>query len=177
MTDPQMARPDPPKSQPEVVNLEHADVDSVTASLVRMRQANAQAVVADEVELNQSVVGSVTASNFSARQSAVGRVNTQVAEVMNSAVGGVRAEQAAVQGVIGVVAAGTVNLMDARVGVAAAREIRGERIHALAIVEGRVEGEVHAAVDTRGAILFGAVAGLVGGLIVLVGRNAFRRDS
>ncbi len=176
MTNPETASPQLTDSHPEVVNIEHADVESVTASLVRMRQANAQTISADEVELAQSAAGMVTTTNFAARQSAVGGVNAQVAEVMNSTVGGVRADSVAVQGIVGGVAGGIVNVVDARVGVTAAREVRGEKIHSLVLIAGRVEGEVHTVVDTRGAILFGIVSGLCAGLIVLAGRMAFRRD-
>jgi hypothetical protein len=67
-------------------------------------------------------------------------------------------------------------VQNAYVGVTAAREVRGERIESLVILAGRVEGEVHTLVDTRGAVIAGLVGGLFAGLIVLVGRIAFRRD-
>jgi hypothetical protein len=81
-----------------------------------------------------------------------------------------------VQGYIGAVAGDTVSVEGARVGVTAAREVRGEKVESVILLAGRVEGEVHTVVDTRGAVIAGLVGGLVAGLIVLVGRIAFRRD-
>jgi hypothetical protein len=60
--------------------------------------------------------------------------------------------------------------------VTAAKEVRGERIESLVLLAGRVEGEIHTVVDTRGAVIAGLVGGLFAGLILLVGRIAFRRD-
>ena len=80
------------------------------------------------------------------------------------------------QGIVGGVAGETVNVQNAYVGVTAAKEVRGEKVESLILLAGRVEGEVHTVVDTRGAIIAGLVGGLFAGLIVLVGRIAFRRD-
>jgi hypothetical protein len=102
--------------------------------------------------------------------------NAEQADIANSMVGGVRGANVSVQGIVGGAAGETVNLQNAYVGALAAREVRGERVESLVLLAGRVEGEVHTLVDTRGAIIAGLVGGLFAGLIVLVGRIAFRRD-
>lgn len=76
----------------------------------------------------------------------------------------------------GGVAGDSVQMQNAYSVVTAAKEVRGERIESLVLLAGRVEGEIHTVVDTRGAVIAGLVGGLFAGLILLVGRIAFRRD-
>jgi hypothetical protein len=175
MPDPKPA-PVESAEQPEVVNLAHADIGAVTAEMVRMHQSSAETINSEDVEMNIAAAGTVNATTLSARQSLLGGVNAEQADIANSFVGGVRGANLGVQGIIGSAAGETVNVQNAYVGVTAAREVRGERIESLVILAGRVEGEVHTLVDTRGAVIAGLVGGLFAGLIVLVGRIAFRRD-
>jgi len=175
MSDPNPA-PVESADQPEVVNLSQVDAGVVTAEMVRMHQSSAETIISDDVEMNVAAAGAVTAQTLSAQRSLIGGVSAENAEIVNSTVGGVRAELVNVQGYIGAVAGDTVSVEGARVGVTAAREVRGEKVESVILLAGRVEGEVHTVVDTRGAVIAGLVGGLVAGLIVLVGRIAFRRD-
>ena len=174
----QRPQPAPVESadQPEVVNLAHTDVGAVTAEMVRMHQSNAETITSEDVELNISAAAMVNATTLSARQSLMGGVNAESAEITNSFIGGVRGGNVSAQGLVGGVAAETVNVGNATVVVTAAREVRGEKVESLILLAGRVEGEVHTVVDTRGAIIAGLVGGLFAGLILLVGRIAFRRE-
>jgi len=162
-------------AQPEVVNLAHANVGPVIAEMVRMHQSTAEAIEAEDVEMNTAVAFQVDAQTMTARQAVFGQVNAEQVEIAQGAVGAVRGGNIDAQGAIGVVAGGTVHLRNARVGAVAAREVRADRIESVILLAGRVEGEVHTTVDTRGAILAGLVGGLAAGLILLVGRIAFRR--
>lgn len=166
----------PESDQPQVVNLSQTDVESVQAELVRMHQANAGTVAAENVELNISAAGGVNAQTVSAKQAIIGGVNAEEAHVWDSMIGGVRGTVVNAQGMIAAVAGESVTVEGARVGVTAAQEVRGGRVDTVVLLAGRVEGEVHTAFDTRGAIVAGMVAGLFTGLILLVGRIAFRRD-
>jgi hypothetical protein len=80
-----------------------------------------------------------------------------------------------VSGGAGVVAADNVEFGGAYAGLVAGREVRGERIDSVVLLAGRVEGEVHTVMDTRGALIAGMLGGLVAGLILLLGRMTFRR--
>lgn len=172
------AQPAPAESidQPEVVNLAHVDAGTVTAEMVRMHQSSAETIHSDDVETNIAAVGAVNTQTLSARQSLIGGVNAESAEIEDSFVGGVRGVNVGVQGFVGGVAGENVSVGNAYVGVTAAREVRGEKVESLILLAGRVEGEVHTIVDTRGAIIAGLVGGLFAGLILLVGRIAFRRE-
>ncbi|MBV6394692.1 MAG: hypothetical protein HFACDABA_00258 [Anaerolineales bacterium] len=171
-------QPDPTSkdSLDRVVYIEHMDAESVQAASVTMRQANADHVSADEVTMNLSAAGGVNAATFSAQQSMIGGANAEEIHVWNSAVGGVNGTLVNVQGTVAGVAGQSITVEGARVGLAAAQEIRGGRVETVVLLAGRVEGEVHAVVDTRGAIIAGLVGGLFAGLVLLVGRIAFRRE-
>jgi hypothetical protein len=175
MPDPTIA-PAEPTDQPEVVNLTHTDVGAVTAEMVRMHQSNAETITSEDVEMNIAAAGGVNTQTLSARQSLIGGVNAESAEITSSFVGGVRGTNVGVQGIVGAVTGEAVSVQNAYIGLAAAREVRGEKIESLIMLAGRVEGEVHTVVDTRGAVIAGLVGGLFAGLILLVGRIAFRRD-
>lgn len=162
--------------QPEVVNLAQVDADAVTAEMVRMHQSTAETIHSDDVEMNVAAAGMVDARMLSANRSIIGGVDAENVETVNSAIGGVRAALVNAQGYIGAVAGETVTVEGAKVGMTAAREVRGEKVESVVLLAGRVEGEVHTVVDTRGAVIAGLVGGLIAGLIFLVGRIAFRRD-
>jgi hypothetical protein len=161
---------------PEVVNISHADVEAVTAEMVRLHQSAVQTINSEDVEMNIAAVAGVRTRTLSARQSLIGDINADSAQINKSVVGGVRGTTVDVEGMVGGVAGDTVNLQNARVGVTVAKEVRGDKVESLILLAGRVEGEVHTAVDTRGAIIAGLVGGLFAGLLLLVGRIAFRRD-
>lgn len=161
--------------QPEVVNLSHVDVETITAEMVRMHQSNAGTIASEDVEMNLSAAGGINAHTLSARQSLIGGVNAEGAEISNSLVAGIRGGNIGAQGIIGSAAGETINLQNAYIGLTAAREVRGERVESIVLLASRVEGEVHTVVDARGAVIAGLVGGLFAGLILLVGRIAFRR--
>jgi hypothetical protein len=177
MTD-DISTPDPTESteQPEVVNLSQVDVGSVTAEMVRMHQSSAETIDSDDVEMSMSAAVAVNAQSLSARQSALVAVDAEYAEIKESVVLAVQGGNIVVQGMVGGASGETVNVQNARVGAVAAREVRGERVDAVVLFAGRVEGEVHTIVDTRGAVIAGLVGGLIAGLFFLVGRIAFRRE-
>jgi hypothetical protein len=132
-------------------------------------------VQAEEVELHLSMAAQVKAAQVTSHESALGAVQADEVRVTNGGIGAARAETIHVQGLAGAVAANTVQVENSYVGAVAGREVRGERIESLVLLAGRVEGEVHTVVDTRGAVIAGLVGGLFAGLILLVGRIAFRR--
>jgi hypothetical protein len=175
MPDPKPA-PVESADQSEVVNLARVDVGAVTAEMVRMHQSSAETITSEDVEMNIAAAGGVNTQTLSARQSLFGGVNAESAEITNSFVGAVNGTNVGVQGLVGGVAGEAVSVQNAYIGMTAAREVRGEKVESLIMLAGRVEGEVHTVVDTRGAVIAGLVGGLFAGLILLVGRIAFRRE-
>ncbi len=161
---------------PEVINLAQSSAGDIHAEMVRMHQSAAQAITADDVEMNMAAAASSQVQKVTAQQSAFGAVFAEEANISGSMIGAVLSDSARAHGVIAAVNADTVHVENAYVGVTAASEVRGERVESIVMLAGRVEGEVHTVVDTRGAILAGVVGGMVAGLILLVGKMAFRRE-
>lgn len=175
MADPKTSNTEPAE-QPEVVNISHADVDTVTAEMVRMHQSNAGTITSEDVELNVAAAGGINAQNVTGRQALIGGLKAETAQLTGSIVGGVRGTNVEVEGMLVGAAGDTVTLKNARVGLTAAREVHGERVESLVLLAGRVEGDVHTVVDTRGAIIAGVVGGLVAGALFLLGHGLFGRD-
>jgi hypothetical protein len=66
----------------------------------------------------------------------------------------------------------SIDLKNANVGVLAGQDIRARQIHTTLLVGGRIQGEVHTAMNTHQTILAALIAGAVAGVIALL----FRRD-
>jgi hypothetical protein len=166
-----------PEDQPQVVNLNTTSVEVVDAELVRMHQSAAREITSDEVELHQSGAFDVTTVELNAHEAAIGFVTAGEVEMTNSAAGGIRAEHVNLTGQAGVIMAGSTNLGNTYAGLGAGRDVRGERIESLILLAGNVEGDVSTVIDTRGALLAGVAGGFIAGLVLLVGRFIFRRES
>lgn len=159
---------------PQVVNLEGERAELVQAELVRMHRSAAGSIEAEEVEVTSGLVGNLSTGRLAAQQAAIGTV--QAAQVQASGmVGVVRAETAGVQGMAGVVFSNHAHVEQTRAGAVIGREVRADRIQTRVLLAGHVEGEVHTQMDARGALLAGALAGLVTGLVLLIGRMLFGR--
>jgi hypothetical protein len=163
---------------------------SAEARPQRPRKANVapRAVSAVVPEPTAPVAGedgaSPDAGRVELRRSAVARVDSDRLEVSQGAVGAARAEQIVVeQGAIGAALADRVELSrgyarsiisrQAQLDRAAARvviaaDVRADRSAVMFLVARKVEGNVRVLFDWRGAIAFGAVAGLI---FAIVGRR------
>ena len=117
------------------------------------------------------------AETVEVRLSAVGRVDSGALQVQQGAVGAVRADRVTVdQGAVGAAMANQVEISrgyarsivsrQAQLDRAAARiviaaDVRADRSAVMFLVARKVEGNVRVLLDWRGAIAFGAVAGIV----------------
>ena len=120
---------------------------------------------------------SISAESVALRLSAVGRVDSGQLEVQQGAVGAVRADRVAVdQGAIGAAMANHVEVSrgyarsilsrQAQLDRSAARiviaaDVRADRSAVMFLVARKVEGNVRVLFDWRGALAFGAVAGVI----------------
>ena len=161
---------------PQVTNLSQSSADLIQAELVRMHQSSAAEIDSDEVELHASAAANVKAVTVTSHETAIGLLNAKDVSLTNSGVAVIHTETADVDGMVGVVVAGTANLGNTYAGLVAARAVRAERIETLVLFGNRVEGEVHTVLDSRSALLAGLVGGLFAGSMLLLGRMLFRRD-
>ena len=86
--------------------------------------------------------------------------------------GDVTMDQAAARVVL---ARGDVTMDQSGAVALAARSVKAKNCGTLLLLAGQVEGEVNAAFGPREAAVFGAVAGTVAGLVLLLGRLVRRR--
>lgn len=130
---------------------------------------------------------SLSADRVDVRAGAVGRVEAGEVTVVGGAIGAARADRVSVdRGALGAAMAGEVEVSRgyarsilarqvqidrgaARMIVAA--DVRAERTAVLFLLARRVSGDIRVMFDWRGAVAFGAVAGIVGGLIARARRR------
>jgi len=174
---PAMIEPDelPEFDSSQVINISHADVQTIRAELVRMHQADAETIIAQEVELQQSAAANVKADHFNAHQSAIGMLNAKEVSVEGGAVGFVQAEKMSAGGYTGVVLAGSAEVQHGMAVFVAGREVHVNEVRMGILLARNVQGNVTTLLDTRGALIVGLVSGLFAGLMLMLGRVLFGR--
>ena len=158
--------------EPQISELEQSRLESVKADVVHMKQSSAGEIAADQADLHMSAASDVRASLVDGHESALGLVRANEVWMSNSIAGAVQADNVALDGGSMVVLGRHVELEQASVGVLAGQDIRARQIRTAVLLGGRIQGEVHTALDTRQTILAGLIAGVVAGAIALL----LRRD-
>jgi hypothetical protein len=134
------------------------------------------------VRLHRAGTDAVSATNVDVSMGAIGRADATDVAVSQGAIGLARGERISVEmGAIGAAIGGEVRLTQGAAGTVLAREARVEQAFVRALVANnvvverttgvlflvarRVEGDVRAVLDWRGALAFGAAFALVAGLL------------
>jgi hypothetical protein len=121
---------------------------------------------ADRVEVRLSAVGRVESSELSVAQGAVGAARTDHLTVEQGAVGAVMADRAEVsRGYVRSILARHVQLDRSAARVVIAADVNAQQTAVMFLIARRVGGEVRVLFDWRGALAFGAGAGLIFGLV------------
>lgn len=139
-------------------------------------------VGADSLTLVRTSVAEANARTVDVRQGAIGRLGAEEVFVSQGAIGAARGDRIGVElGALGAGMAGELRITQGAAGTVVARSatveqsfvrtmIAGE-VHAarpvgvFVLLAGRVNGDVRPVLDWRGALAFGAVAGLLIGLL------------
>jgi len=171
----------PPVDQPgdlvgEAISLTETRTNTISADQVVMTESMASEVLANNVEMAQSLAMCIQGEFVEMSNSGVGllQANTVVGtntQVMVAQVGELNAESAS----LGVVLAGTAEIVNGRVGLLMTREVHGEAIKSTVLLSGRVDGNVETVLDTPRAMLAGLTAGIAIGLVFLVGNLLLKR--
>jgi hypothetical protein len=131
-------------------------------------------VAAERVDLRQSAVGRIDASQVSINQGAVGAVRAERLVVERGAVGAALGEQIDVrQGYSRSIVARQVQLDRSAARVVIAADVQTSQTAVMFLVARKVAGDVRVLFDWRGALAFGAAAGVV---MALVSRARRPRD-
>lgn len=105
-------------------------------------------------------------------QTAVGRVRGRVVDLKQSAVGAVLARDVKLyQGAGAVLAGGKVSVEQSVSQWLVGGLVQARQVFAVAVIAGKVEGQVRCLFDARGAFAFGAGAALVTGLLRVLARR------
>lgn len=132
-----------------------------------LHQASLQEATARAIDIRQGAVGRATADDIAISQGAIGfargdRVSVEMGAIGGAIGGEVRLTQAA---------AGTILAREARIEQAGVRTIIANHVHVerttgvLFLIARRVDGDVRAILDWRGALAFGAAFGVVASLL------------
>lgn len=145
----------------EVINVTGSAIDTVEAEFVHIHQGGANRVVASEVELRTGGAMSIEAETVAMRDSVgiVLRGNTLVAENCGAAA----------------VVAEDLTFNHSRTILATADRADMTGSSAVILIAREVNGSVEPMLDTRGAILAGAVSGIAAGLVLFAGSLLVRK--
>lgn len=151
--------------------------ERLIANHLEVRQGFAKSVEANELLMRQAVTLRSTATDLGASASALGWVKAQSVSIQNSQSGAVIASGDAKidqSGSYAVVANGNVTLDQCGTVVMVAPNVSIKDSNTVFLFAKHVEGNVTTLFNSQDAVIFGVVAGLVGGLFMLLGR-IFRR--
>ena len=120
----------------------------------------------ENVELRLSAVGMVDAADVSFAQGALGAVRADNVTVDKGAVGATLANHVEVsRGYARSIVAREVQLDRAAARIVVAADVKADRSAVMFLVARRVAGDVRVLLDWRGAVAFGAAAGVLMGLL------------
>ena len=166
--------PDAPKPataegslRPANVEIYQGGADRVDGDAVSITQGGATTVTAGSVQIRQGGIASAQADDISVSMGGIALARAERVSVEMGGMGISFAREAHLtQGAARSVIAKDVHVDQSLVGTALAGRVSFARPSGIfLLVAGRVEGPVKAVLDWRGAIAFGAVFGLVVGLI------------
>ena len=172
-----MNEPVMPAPTPGEVNLDNANIDSVHGEKINISDSSVHHVDAEQVNMNESSAQVVESNSISANESMIGQAHAETLSLTGGNVGLVYTRDAVVSGNAGAVIAQTTTLNECRTGFLVAREVHGGRIHSAVMLAGRVDGPIETVVDARKALIIGAVAGIVMGVIVGFFKLFIQRNS
>jgi hypothetical protein len=157
----------------ETVDITQGGARRVEGKDVTLRQAGAQSVQADNLVIRQGGALKAQAEHLEMIESGLvlSRARSTNMTASHAAVvlsgGDVTMDQA---GARVVVARGDVTMDQAGSVVLAAPSVKAQNCGTLLLIAGRVEGDVRAAFGPRESAIFGAVAGTLAGLVLLLAR-------
>jgi hypothetical protein len=175
--------------QAETVMIDHGGVNSVQGGTINIMRGGANTVQGDTVHIEQGGATSVTADHLTVRQGGVVKAEVRQLEMfqggivlaktetahlsaMSAAVvqaqGEVKMEQSWARALL---ASGNVSMNQSGAVVMFARDVKAEKSGVTFLFARKVEGSVAAMFGPRESVLFGLVAGLAAGLVLLVSKQ------
>jgi hypothetical protein len=161
----------------EVILVEKSTVNKIDASTVTLRQGAAQNVTAGQMIVRQGILGKVNTENLEITQGAVAFTQASQATLNTSHAGvvvansDVKLDQSAARVLV---ANGKVTIDQSPMAVLVANTVQVQNSQVVFLIAKNVEGQVKPTFGPQEAIIFGASAGMVTGIILLLA-SLFRR--
>jgi hypothetical protein len=163
---------------PQVVNPVRGGVDAIKAETVYIEQGGVNSVRADHLTVRQGGVVKADVQQLEMLQGGIVLAQTETAHLTasNAAIllarGEVKMDQSSAQALL---ACGDVSMNQGGAVVMVARNVKAEKSGVIFLFAQKVEGGVRAMFGPRESVIFGVVAGLTAGLVLLMGRQVKRR--
>jgi hypothetical protein len=160
---PAATKPKRPRT-PKVATIEAAPVAEATPEPAVAEDG--ASLAAESVDVHRAAVGRVEASNVTVSQGAIGASRADNVSVDRGAVGAAIGERVEVsRGYARSILARQVQMDRAAARVVIAADVRAEQTAIMFLIARKVDGNVRVLLDWRGALAFGAIAGIVFGLL------------
>lgn len=161
----------------EMVTIERSAVNSVDGTTVTLRMAAARDVTADQLVVRQGALAKVKTENLEVTQGAVAYTQTTQASLNASRSGvvvagnDIRVDQSSTNVMV---AGGNVNIDQSATVIMVGNTIQTHNSPVFFLFAKNVEGDVKPTFGPQESIIFGAAAGMVAGVIMLIG-SIFKR--
>lgn len=151
----------------DVVEIAQGGADVVRARSITVTQGGISQATADEVTVRQGGIGRLEARDVAVSQGGVGFARAERVSVELGGIGAAFAGEASVtQGAVTTLVAREVRIGQSFVRSLVASDVRFDRPSGVGVLLARrVEGDVRVLIDWRGALVIGAIAGLLGALL------------
>ena len=175
--------------QAETIVIDHSSANSVRAGSVHIEWGSANTIEGDTVSIEMGSANTVTADHLTIRQGGVVKADVQQLEMIQggivlaqaetahlttaqatflSAQGDVKMDQSGAQALH---AGGNVTMNQSGAVVMIAQDVKADKSGVVFLFARKIEVNVKAMFGPRESILFGVVAGLVTGVVLLVSRQ------
>lgn len=155
------------------VEVEGASIGSIQAQQVDLRQCAVETLNTAEATVRLGAVAKSTSQKMVVDYGALGLVKTGDAQMKATVAGVVLADDGVNMDLSRsqvILTRGNVVMDKSLSLVTGARKVKAENSNIIFLVSGKVEGDVQPLFGPRESLIFGAVAGLVGGILVLMGK-------
>ena len=150
----------------------------IIGNQVVVRQGGAQSIEADHLIIRQGGAAKANATRLEVTQGFVGIVQTDAASMTAAKTGVILAkgdthmDQSLSQFFI---SKGSVTVDQSALGVLVSNDVKVENSSTIFLISKKVEGNVTTLFGPRESLLFGAIAGLVGGVVLLMSKYMDRK--
>jgi hypothetical protein len=153
--------------EPDAVEIAQGGADVVRARSVSVTQGGITHATADEVTVRQGGIGRLEARDVAVSQGGIGFARAERVSVELGGIGAAFAGEASVtQGAVTTLVAREVRIGQSFVRSLVASDVRFDRPSGVGVLLARrVEGDVRVLIDWRGALVIGAIVGLLGALL------------